>query len=155
MGAPSAMGQGPSTLTKTGHDTITTTTNKLSSSDQQPSDLEKDQDQDQAPAPNQEDHASTGSSGEVFHETAEGVNFRTVSWQRATVLFLKIQFAMSILAVPSSLGTLGAVGGALSIVGWQLLNTCRYCPYMHAHILLHTHIYIYKMRLLTECMNER
>lgn len=61
---------------------------------------------------------------EVFQETSEGVNFRTVSWQRATVLFLKIQFAMSILAVPSALGTLGAIGGALSIVGWQILNTC-------------------------------
>lgn len=63
---------------------------------------------------------------EVFQETSEGVNFRTVSWQRATVLFLKIQFAMSILAVPSSLGALGAVGGALSIVGWQALNTCAF-----------------------------
>lgn len=61
---------------------------------------------------------------EVFQATSEGVNFRTVSWQRATVLFLKIQFAMSILAVPSSLGALGAVGGALSLVGWQILNTC-------------------------------
>lgn len=61
---------------------------------------------------------------EVFQATSEGVNFRTVSWQRATVLFLKIQFAMSILAVPSSLGSLGAVGGALSLVGWQALNTC-------------------------------
>lgn len=64
------------------------------------------------------------STHEVFQETSEGVNFRTVSWQRATVLFLKIQFAMSILAVPSALGTLGAVGGALSLVGWQALNTC-------------------------------
>lgn len=61
---------------------------------------------------------------EVFQATNEGVNFRTVSWQRATVLFLKIQFAMSILAVPSSLGALGAVGGSLSLVGWQALNTC-------------------------------
>lgn len=30
---------------------------------------------------------------------------------------------MSILAVPGALATLGAVGGALSIVGWQILNT--------------------------------
>lgn len=82
---------------------------------------------------------------EVFHETSEGVNFRTVSWQRATVLFLKIQFAMSILAVPSALGTLGAVGGALSIVGWQVLNTCtanlwtwismsQPCPLVDVHV---------------------
>lgn len=100
---------------KTGQDTRIT---NVSSSDQHHhSDLEKE--------------PQHGSSGEVFQETSEGVNFRTVSWQRATVLFLKIQFAMSILAVPSSLGTLGAIGGALSIVGWQILNTCAYhnCNY--------------------------
>ncbi len=62
---------------------------------------------------------------EIFHDNAEGVKFRTVSWQRATIIFLKIQFAMSILAVPGALATLGAVGGALSIVGWEVLNTCE------------------------------
>lgn len=62
---------------------------------------------------------------EIFHDGSEGVKFRTVSWQRATVLFLKIQFAMSILSVPGALATLGAVGGALSIVGWGALNTCE------------------------------
>ena len=62
-------------------------------------------------------------SHEVFQKVSEGVDFRTVSWQRATVIFIKIQFAMSILAVPGALGALGAVGGALSIVGWQTLNT--------------------------------
>lgn len=61
---------------------------------------------------------------EVFKDSADGVNFRTVSWQRATIIFLKIQFAMSILSVPGALATLGAVGGALSIVGWEVLNTC-------------------------------
>ncbi|KAH8803472.1 amino acid transporter [Xylogone sp. PMI_703] len=60
---------------------------------------------------------------EIFHDSAEGVKFRTVSWQRATIIFLKIQFAMSILSVPGALATLGAVGGALSIVGWGALNT--------------------------------
>ncbi|UPK92788.1 hypothetical protein LCI18_003723 [Fusarium solani-melongenae] len=48
---------------------------------------------------------------EVFRQTEDGVQFRTV------------QFAMSILSVPGALTTLGAVGGALSIVGWQTLNT--------------------------------
>lgn len=62
---------------------------------------------------------------EVFHKVSDGVDFRTVSWQRATIIFLKIQFAMSILAVPGALSALGAVGGALSIVGWQALNTCK------------------------------
>lgn len=60
---------------------------------------------------------------EVFQKSTEGVDFRTVSWPRATIIFLKIQFAMSILAVPGALATLGAVGGALSIVGWEILNT--------------------------------
>ncbi|KAL2678524.1 hypothetical protein Neosp_009271 [[Neocosmospora] mangrovei] len=60
---------------------------------------------------------------EVFRQTEDGVQFRTVSWQRATIIFLKIQFAMSILSVPGALATLGAVGGALSIVGWHTLNT--------------------------------
>lgn len=64
---------------------------------------------------------------EVFHDHDEGVKFRTVSWQRATIIFLKVQFAMSILAVPGSLADLGAVGGALSIVGWGVLNTCEDC----------------------------
>lgn len=63
---------------------------------------------------------------EIFHDTEDGVQFRTVSWQRATIIFLKIQFAMSILSVPGALSTLGAVGGALSIVGWQTLNTCEH-----------------------------
>lgn len=62
---------------------------------------------------------------EIFHDDGERVKFRTVSWQRATVIFLKIQFAMSILSVPGALAALGAVGGALSIVGWEILNTCR------------------------------
>ena len=61
---------------------------------------------------------------EVFQKATDGIDFRTVSWPRATIIFLKIQFAMSILAVPGALATLGAVGGALSIVGWEVLNTC-------------------------------
>ncbi|OAL35187.1 hypothetical protein AYO20_05441 [Fonsecaea nubica] len=69
------------------------------------------------------DKESTLEAREIFKDGHEGVMFRTVSWQRATIIFLKIQFAMSILAVPGALATLGAVGGALSIVGWQTLNT--------------------------------
>jgi len=65
---------------------------------------------------------------EIFKLTDDGVDFRTVSWQRATIIFLKIQFAMSILSVPGSMAVLGAVGGALSIVGWDVLNTCTHLP---------------------------
>lgn len=64
-------------------------------------------------------------SHEVFQQTDDGVQFRTVSWQRATIIFLKIQFAMSILSVPGAFATLGAVGGGLSLVGWHTLNTCK------------------------------
>ncbi|KIW12756.1 hypothetical protein PV08_07942 [Exophiala spinifera] len=60
---------------------------------------------------------------EVFKKSVDGVEFRTVSWQKATLIFSKIEFAMSILAIPSALGALGAVGGGLSIVGWTTLNT--------------------------------
>ncbi|KAH8885802.1 hypothetical protein GQ53DRAFT_658937 [Thozetella sp. PMI_491] len=60
---------------------------------------------------------------EVFKKTADGVDFRTVGWPRATVIFLKITFALGVLAIPTALYSLGAVGGALSLVAWSSLNT--------------------------------
>jgi hypothetical protein len=66
-----------------------------------------------------------GESREVFQENVDGVEFRTVSWQRAAVVFLKINFAMSILAIPGALGALGSVGGSLCIVGYTSLNVCE------------------------------
>ena len=36
-----------------------------------------------------------GESREVFQSGVDGVEFRTVSWQRAVILFCKINFAMS------------------------------------------------------------
>lgn len=65
-------------------------------------------------------------SHEVFRKGVDGVEFRTVSWQKATLLFVKIEFAMSILAIPAALGALGAVGGGLSIIAWTTLNTCGF-----------------------------
>jgi hypothetical protein len=64
-------------------------------------------------------------SHEVFQKNADGVDFRNVSWQRATIIFLKIIFATGVLSIPTAMYSLGAVGGALSVVGWQLLNTCE------------------------------
>lgn len=61
---------------------------------------------------------------EVFQRNVDGVEFRTVSWQRATVVFLKINFAMSIPTTPNALATFGAVGGGLSLVAWIVLNPC-------------------------------
>lgn len=59
---------------------------------------------------------------EVFKQGAN-VDFRTVGWPRATVIFLKIIFATGVLSIPVAMASLGAVGGALSVVGWGLLNT--------------------------------
>ncbi|KAL4967030.1 uncharacterized protein BDV14DRAFT_188660 [Aspergillus stella-maris] len=42
---------------------------------------------------------------------------------RATVVFTKINFAMSILAIPAALAEMGSVGGSLSIIGFTALNT--------------------------------
>ncbi|KAI1764158.1 amino acid transporter [Hypoxylon sp. FL1150] len=58
-------------------------------------------------------------SHEVFKKTEDGVDFRNVSWQFAAVIFLKTIFA----TVPSAMYSLGALGGALSVVGWSFMNT--------------------------------
>ena len=65
-----------------------------------------------------------GESYEIFQVGADGVDFRTVSWQKATVMFLKMNFAMSILVIPSALAALGSVGCSLCIVGFTALNVC-------------------------------
>ncbi|KXJ88811.1 transmembrane amino acid transporter protein-domain-containing protein [Microdochium bolleyi] len=67
--------------------------------------------------------ARQSSDIQVFQANVEGVEFRTVSWQRATVVFLKINFAMSILAIPAAMAALGSVGGSLAVVGFTSLNT--------------------------------
>ncbi|ESK89001.1 neutral amino acid permease [Moniliophthora roreri MCA 2997] len=60
---------------------------------------------------------------EVFKKTKDGVDFRTVGWPRAALVFLKVLFATGVLSIPTAMVSLGAVGGALSLVGWGLLNT--------------------------------
>jgi hypothetical protein len=67
-------------------------------------------------------NANDNEEFEVFKTTA-GVNFRTVEWPRATVIFLKVIFAVGVLTIPTAMYDLGAVGGTLSVVGWGLLNT--------------------------------
>ncbi|KAF5584347.1 amino acid transporter [Fusarium subglutinans] len=61
-------------------------------------------------------------SREVFRTGDDVLDFRTVSWQRATIMFCKINFAMSILAIPQAISTVGAVGGSLILVGFTSLN---------------------------------
>ncbi|KAF5026937.1 hypothetical protein F66182_967 [Fusarium sp. NRRL 66182] len=64
-------------------------------------------------------------SGEVFDTGQDGVNFRTVKWPHASMIFLKAVFATGVLALPSSLHSLGVIPGAFAIVMWQVINT--YC----------------------------
>lgn len=59
---------------------------------------------------------------EVFQKTSDGVDFRTVTWPRASVIFLKVLFATGVLSIPSAMTELGAVGGALCLLGFGLLN---------------------------------
>ena len=61
---------------------------------------------------------------EVFKATADGVDFRTVTWQRMIIILLKVQVATGVLGIPSAMAALGAVPGSLLVVGWQALNTC-------------------------------
>lgn len=60
---------------------------------------------------------------EVFKKTEDGVSFRDVGWFKACILFLKVLFATGVLSLPASLLSLGAVGGAISIVAWGAFNT--------------------------------
>ena len=66
---------------------------------------------------------SSDDSFEVFRKGPDVVDFRIVSWPRASIIFLKIIFATGVLAIPTAMYSLGAVGGALSVVGWGALNT--------------------------------
>jgi hypothetical protein len=72
----------------------------------------------------EESNIEKGEIREVFQSNVDGVEFRTVSWQQACILFVKFNFAMSILSIPGALAALGSVGGSLCIVGFTSLNTC-------------------------------
>ncbi|KAK9420693.1 putative Transmembrane amino acid transporter [Seiridium unicorne] len=62
---------------------------------------------------------------EVFNKQEGQVDFRTVSWIHASVIFLKVIFATGVLTIPSAMYVLGALPGAINVLGWQFLNT--YC----------------------------
>ncbi|RSL77012.1 hypothetical protein BHE90_012042 [Fusarium euwallaceae] len=64
-------------------------------------------------------------SFEVFKSGDGNVEFRTVGWIHASVIFLKIIFATGVLTIPSAMYVLGALPGAINVIGWQALNT--YC----------------------------
>lgn len=65
------------------------------------------------------------SEHEVFRTGLDGVEFRTISWVRAVIIFVKYTVATGILGIPTALNTLGAVGGAFNVVGWGAMNACE------------------------------
>jgi hypothetical protein len=72
----------------------------------------------------EEPNIEKGEIREVFQSNVDGVEFRTVSWQQACVLFVKFNFAMSILSIPGALAALGSAEVLCCIVGFTSLNTC-------------------------------
>jgi hypothetical protein len=67
---------------------------------------------------------------EVFKETKDGVNFRTVGWPRAAVIFLKVQFALGVLGIPTAFASLGKadVFPVLENNEVDQFRRCRWCP---------------------------
>lgn len=59
---------------------------------------------------------------EVFRITEDGVDFRTVTWPRAAIIFLKILFATGVLSIPAAMYEIGAAAGALVLLGFGMLN---------------------------------
>ncbi|KAL4896036.1 transmembrane amino acid transporter protein-domain-containing protein [Aspergillus ambiguus] len=59
---------------------------------------------------------------EVFKKCDGQVDFRTVSWIRASAIFLKMLFATGILSIPSVMYDLGAFPGAINLIGWSAIN---------------------------------
>lgn len=62
---------------------------------------------------------------ETFRDIEGSVTFRNIGWFRASVMFLKVIFAVGVLSLPLTMYKLGAVGGGLTIIGYGLFNT--YC----------------------------
>ncbi|KAF1817171.1 hypothetical protein P152DRAFT_387626 [Eremomyces bilateralis CBS 781.70] len=65
---------------------------------------------------------------EVFKKEEGAVDFRTVSWIHAAMIFTKMIFATGVLSIPSALYTLGAAPGAICIIGFVSLNS--YCGFL-------------------------
>ncbi|TDZ40709.1 hypothetical protein CTRI78_v010190 [Colletotrichum trifolii] len=66
---------------------------------------------------------NTDDAHEVFKRGDGAVDFRTVGWVHASVIFLKVIFATGVLTIPSAMYVLGALPGAINVLGWQFLNT--------------------------------
>ncbi|KAL7418624.1 hypothetical protein Q5752_007082 [Cryptotrichosporon argae] len=73
-----------------------------------------------------DDEAKAGAvvtDNEVFAATADGENYRTVSWYRSFALMFKVLFSVGILSIPAVFAYVGALPGALLVIGFGALNT--------------------------------
>ena len=75
-------------------------------------------------SPDQGEVTDAYEAHQVFQREG-GVNFRSVSWMKACILFTKVLFATGVLSLPTAMYALGALPGALEILAWAALNT--YC----------------------------
>ncbi|KAF7164370.1 hypothetical protein CNMCM5623_008958 [Aspergillus felis] len=69
-----------------------------------------------------ENYQSGEDNFEIFKKGEGQVDFRTVGWLQAAVIFLKVIFATGILSIPSVMYDLGAFPGAVNLLGWCTLN---------------------------------
>ncbi|OQD61196.1 hypothetical protein PENPOL_c018G04537 [Penicillium polonicum] len=60
--------------------------------------------------------------GGVFNRGDGDVNFRTVGWLQAAMIFLKIIFATGVLLIPSVMVDVGAVPGSIILLAFTVLN---------------------------------
>ncbi|WVR08411.1 hypothetical protein IAU60_005466 [Kwoniella sp. DSM 27419] len=61
---------------------------------------------------------------EVFKSNvAGGTNYRTVSWISSGILMFKVLFSVGVLSIPGVFAYVGALPGALLVIGWGLFNT--------------------------------
>ncbi|KAL4863819.1 hypothetical protein BDV12DRAFT_189415 [Aspergillus spectabilis] len=60
--------------------------------------------------------------GEVFGRGDGDVNFRTVGWIHAAMIFLKVIFATGVLSISSVMFDFGAVPGSIVLVAFTVLN---------------------------------
>lgn len=85
---------------------------------------------------------------EVFQDVEGRISYRTVGWIRAASIFLKLILSTGILSIPSAMYELGAVGGAICILCFQAMNTCKFtasegpprCPVLITHSLRLRHL---------------
>ncbi|WVQ94030.1 hypothetical protein IAU59_001108 [Kwoniella sp. CBS 9459] len=69
------------------------------------------------------DIAEQDDQEEVFKSNVNGENYRTVSWYSSFALMFKVLFSVGILSIPGVFAYVGALPGALLVIGWGSFNT--------------------------------